>query len=622
MDCGTTISYGKITLKNVLTESVTSTVVRDSTGVDPIGMKTQVVCVADAHTSEANLHGVGVQWELGTSGLSAGIRELLDLMVMPRQQFTMTVGAVKLFEVVPGEASRCEKVPGKAISIDISHGPTCEVSIMAIAGTSTAKCRFRFEFTIPICSSAEYGAREIDDVLNFRYWIADDIDCRDWTTIRMYRGTLRLKRKTNVSPHVLARNFAMPPINSRFRRERIHFDESPNGLEIGFTIIDREVYAQAPWPATSWSGTYSVSVPQGDVTAVSELTFRLSADVRVPKRNLFRLAQLIIDTKLHLKESVTGDAFNVLTQTWQESLENNEINVHIAVRHTGEKLFAKNLFEGAAFELGNPLDECKPPLLTGGPDPYTAYDKTRVIAPGPSALATTFLCALQTPCCTEVLKCGSPEEDAKYTCSITYGQSICKTPECAKEAYNDTSLEDTATSKREPGTLPKWDALYSESHRKKGYQWYRLTNHYHNDTGWRAFPIGKQCSGSVYSTQQTVAFAQLHCAVGIREVRIHACRLDTWPDIPQLEHWIDHNGVKYVLKDATIDPCPVSLTADGRHLLHECYATLYYYMSSPLSVEFPVGTLPYISSSALANEAKVVTAVPFVDPYGILDGSA
>lgn len=661
--CETKIVYNGITLSSVLTESISYDPVYDQTGCDLIGMRTQIVVTAYAHASTKSPtdHGVNAVWASGVSPWPPALTEMFRKLSMPRRRFTMTVNTFTMFDILPTAVEgrivtqsdgtwqisgpgtsttdtggiqdtdledsdsqensiACNPTPtGTGLNQDIAHGPKCSYRVMGIKGGDTAKCQFTFEFTTPLCEDPS----KIKDFLHLRYWIVDDIDCQAWLTTRTYRGTFRVKGM-QVDSHALARQITLPPLQPGFRRSRINWSESPDHLTLNFTVVDVEQKSMAPSPATHWEGSYSVSVPMGDVTAESELRFRLWADTSLDKRLLFKLMHHIIDVKLNYMDMMKSlGSFCVLAQVWEESLADNQVSCYIKIRHMGsadanggiKDRFSMNVQAmGDKFNLGKDLG-ASVTIWPDNPDPRD-YDPLRAtLPPGglpPAGLAGIMVCALQTPCCPQTLKQSTETTEPEYDLPTRY----------EKEEYEPPAVVEDSVYEEIPNR-------YSDEHMEFAYLWYRMTNHYHKDTGWRGFPTGKQCTQSAGST--SFAFSQIHCPISIREIRLEAARLNKAPELPDLrDSWIDsETGIRYVLKDVVIDPQPVQLTADARHDIRETYARYFYYMSRPpLSTEnWLAGRVPYVAAGTkpLTTETIPGTLVPpeaFKDPQEIFGNQA
>lgn len=598
--CATNVTYNSITIRNVLTESVDMTTVYDSTNVDPVGIYHTVTFTGELHTSELDeeLHGHRVAWSGVGIGLAPGLHDMVRNFLRPRQEFQMKINDELLFDIFPDAAAACGEASGRRLDggdtplgtikkYDIANGPRTKCQVLAIKGAYSAKCRFTVEFTTPMQCGDD--GTVIKDILNVRWTVADDIDCKAWLTRRMYQGRIRFRsRSTAINPHGLARVYAFPPLLHGFRRENISYHEDPNALELTFQIVDQEVWANAPSPATHWEGTYTMSFPQYGVACEQELSLVLRCDQNqgVTKRHLVTLAMYIMEAKLHwewLRTNAPGTIF-LQSSMLQENLAENEIRFSArTISHKADAWVANlRAFGTGTFEFGQPLPTSVSKWTRDGilnpRDKY--YDRGRQTTPTElSAAGSSLLAALQNPCCTKDLA-----QDPVFV-------------EAAQIAVRDPEPKSDTTT-----VSPYTTARYSESHNKAAYQFYRMSSTLDTNTGWLAFPLGKQCTTS--SSAATVAFAHLHCPVQVRKVTIHATRINAWPELIKPVHWKDPNtNITHVLARYTIDPSPVQLSADGRDAMHEVAATYWYYLDRPYEADshdkIPVGRLPYVTKTSL-----------------------
>ena len=88
-------------------------------------------------------------------------------------------------------------------------------------------------------------------------------------------------------------------------------------------------------------------------------------------------------------------------------------------------------------------------------------------------------------------------------------------------------------------------------------------------------------------------------------------RINAWPELLKPVHWVDNNAnppVKHILKQYTIEPLPVQLSADGCDTIHEVVATYWYYLNRPYEVgtayKMPVGRLPFVDKARLAAQTE------------------
>jgi hypothetical protein len=414
----------------------------------------------------------------------------------------------------------------------------------------------------------------------------------------------------------------LPPIQRGFRRDNIELSQSPNGLEWHFSVTDIEQWAQPPSPATDWSGSFTMSFPQLAITCEQEIRLRLRGERTLQKQALFTLAQFIIDQKLQWDRlrTVAGGANTdlktfMLSQVWEEDLVQNEVTVSARMKIFNTKDWLTGLTSGAkGFSLGHFLDAFKnlAPNPTGSVTngmwtaagivhpyfPSADYDPEEYRQPPgtPTAEGTNvFLAALQNPCCVSIV-----------------GDAVAATmkPNYEYGTGTDTAPSGTTTVPAHPpsGTLQPPVYWSDTNHGKAMYMHYAMASKMHTDTGWRAFPLGEQCSTTI--SKATVAFSHLHCPCSIREIRIHASRINAWPQLPKPVHFEDPvTKIKHVLRDFAIEAYGVQLSADGRDLLHEITATYYYYLDRPYEITsteyLPVGILPYVTDKDLRFGVQV-----------------
>lgn len=645
--CHTNITYAGVEIKNVLTDSINCTPVYDSTNTDLIGNAFAVEFTGEIHTAAEWEHGIQTPWETPPpseiiqtgGGVFANIRQFLQ----PRQRFTMTNGDATWFDVYPSAVEDCNPTIHVEHG-DIMNGPRASCQILSVKGARSVKCRFRVEFVIPPnCPTQDYSPFGI---LNVRWWVADQIDGKTWLTTRRYVGVVRVRHAqqfTSADVQYL-RGLFLPPIQRGFRRDEISLSQSPNGLEWNFSVTDIEQWAQPPSPATDWAGTYTLSFPQMAITCEQEIRLRLRGERTVKKQALFALAHFIIDQRLQWDKlrTIAGTVNKdlqvfMLSQVWEEDIVQNEVSVSARMKVFNVADWIKGLPSGdSPFTLGQFLDEQK--IKTGGITntmwtdagvihPYAGssappgeYDhEVYKQPPGvPTADGTKlFLAELQNPCCVNIISTLSSKTPSVY--------------EAYPTSPGTTSGTSNITNETSPVSLkPLWSV---ENHDKAMYIHYAMGSKMHVDTGWRGFPLGKQCSTS--SSQATMAFAHLHCPCSIREIKIHASRVNAWPQLPRPVHFEDPvTHVKHILRHYTIEPYGVQLSADGRDMLHEVTATYYYYLDRPYDIlntyeNIPVGILPYVTDTDLRfgvivdgidRNGSQIAPSHFVNPSPMLTG--
>lgn len=649
--CYTNVTYAGVQIKNVLTESIQCMPVYDSTNTDVIGNRYAVEFIGEIHAAGTWEHGIQTSsWEspppsnfIETGG---SVFEVVRQFLTPRQRFIMTNGDATWFDVHPSATEYCNSTQPKWQG-DIEHGPRSSCQILSVKGTHAVKCRFRVEFTIPPKCAGLPGYQF--DVLHIRWWVADSVDGKTWLTTRKYAGVIRLRNAQSVgnfpnlppTTQTLAylKSLFLPPIQRGFRRDGVELAQSPNGLEWHFSITDVEQWAQPPAPATDWSGTFTLTFPQLAITCEQEIRLRLRGERTLKKQALFTLAQFIIDQKMQWDRlRVLGDANSdlktfMLSQVWEEDLVQNEVHVSARLKIFDTSQWLTGLPEGkSGFTLGDFLGATVTSAMWNNANVAVPYSEIPGYSvkdynpeeyrqpPGtPTAESTNvFLSALQNPCCVSVI-----------------GQAVSSdvpgTYDPATATYSSGSeFPPKKTGDGETTTKTYWS---SENHGKAMYMHYAMGSKMHVDTGWRGFPLGQQCSPVV--NQPTMAFAHLHCPCSIREIKIHASRINAWPQLPKPVHFKDPvTGIKHVLRHFTIEPYAVQVSADGSDLLHEVVATYYYYLDRPYNLlsgseYLPVGVLPYVTDKDLRYGVAVdginrngsqITATDFIDPSPMLTG--
>lgn len=575
----TTIIYNGVTIRDVLTEAITHEPFLDSTGVDQIGVRVVVDCTGIIHASTAAITR-GVQ----VSNLAAGLNDAIYRLQKNRRGFRMLVGGLPLYDVQPGAAE-----PGTPAgttttalnNMDLNHGPKPSLTVNDLKAGYSATVRFRCEFVIPLCNpNAGHSG-----LVNFRFWIAEDMDCKTWLTTRTYAGRLRVAHK-HISPHLLARSIVVPPLQRGFQRQIIGLHESENGLELDFQVQDRETVAAPPWDkaagkgATDWRGKFSLSTTNGAVTE-SDLTFQLTGPKGTSKADLLTIAMRIVEAKTHILALFgSGQAF-LKHFAVSEELHANTIETSIRVLHTAPKQKLIGIFDNSIYnELGKPLG-----TLQMGYDPEVAFH------PGTSATLTgLFTSLLQTPC-----KPGSMP------------QIQDKPP----KPYEPHSTPGTQTGTQST-SLPAYDTdTTSQSHQQAMYLDYRLDSELHANTGRAAFPNGASQPAA------SLSVVSMHNPTAIREIRIEAHRVGLPPELPAPGvAFTDINGITHVaIGEPMLSAGAPELSADSRKLLYRAYMHLKYAMSRPplLGESVSVGAVPY-RTSGYQDASRRLPGSIFLDP--------
>jgi hypothetical protein len=567
----TNVEYNDVLLQDVLTRGIEYDNEQDSTRVDPLFTRARVTCTAIVHTNP--------QYTLGAAGgsdIASSLANLTQRLLVPRKRFRMTVGGVTIFDVRPATAGA--NLP--LHSTDVNNGPKPSFKVLMLIGETSARVEFSVELAIPNCSKPGQG------YLNFRFWIADDIDA-NWYTTRLYRGRLRVTSK-NYSPHWF-RNVVMPPLLPTFRRETINFHESDDGLELDFEIRDVEEYAMPPFPATTWRGNHMVVSPRkGGMTVESEVRVEVTGPNSVHKSALALLAGRIIDKKLHWFARAKKKSLLQLYMAFNTELAENRVEAIARCQFFGDD--RKNAFNVLDGDLVTDL-----PTDVNPPFGYTPHIAT---PPVPTAsLAGVFLSALNDAC--------KP---------ASMPQSATKIGDQAQ-----TNAGQGPKVNRVVGQLPAAENKYSQQHGQAAYTLYKARSSLIVDTGQVGMPIAGRAKPLAPKAAR-VAVIQLHNGFAKRIVEIEAERIGEWPELPEPVPFTDSNSIEHTPTRYEISPAMPVLAADGLTDVFRSGMRIEYLLDRPPGVgeSIPVGNLPYRTPGTGAAATTVMPFSAFRPPKSIL----
>ncbi len=509
----TQVTYNDVVIQNVLTQSVDQQPIYDTAGnVDQIYVRTLVTIKFLFHANDGSGLGVGVG-----NNLALGTARKLEMLNTNRRRFTMTIGGNTLFDVVPGAIGENERVLQGQIT-DVNHGPRPSVKVEEIIGTQVVRGTFTVELAVPSCGTPA-------GVVNLRWWTIDDVD-ENWYTVRTISGRIRVANK-NISPHSV-RGLIFPPLQDGFRRESMAFTEDPNGLELEFSIKDKEVYRSVPFPASTASGSHRMSSQVPGATIVeSECTVKLTGAHDVPQTALIQLGVKIIDNKLQLKNQGVGSSGAakawLLFYAIDAALFDNVVTVMARIKHTGQGEDGFEFLPQVTKQFGKSLPA---DIAVGG----VTYDslKSRLL-PGPTApLSSIIESVLQTPC--------DPAEMPQATFITSAGDS---TPEKSEESgdYPDTE-----------GDLPKEEDKttdYADEHLRAPYLSYRVISQIKTHHGRAAMEIA---AASTASETDDVLPVDLTQGRTYRYITVRATRINTPPDMfDPIDTFVDSENRKHTL---------------------------------------------------------------------------
>ena len=598
---GTVVEYNNIEIKDVLTEGIDQQVVYDSSNVDPIGIRVRVSIVGYVCITQQDKLGLQI------TGPTTGFAMIRRQLVMPRRPFKMTVGEDTLFDVRPSAVEWCSTNKGydtnDPTKWEISNGPKPSCNVLAIIGQEAYKISFQVEFTIQHGDCSTF--REYAGILSLRFWISDDIDTTSWITTRTYAGRLRVKSR-KYHPHQVGRLFAIPPLQQGFQRQTVQLREAPSGLELDFAIVDKEVHAAPPAPATDWEGHYEVVIPFMNITCEAECRVRLTGAPVTPKTDLLILAAKILDTKLNLRVGLTRSKERqlLLGASFREDLKNNTVEAYARVKYVQSVNQTRllNLADpGPDFSFGKPLDKVKLGLTP-------PYNWKRFYYPGvsPGSLAGLFMCSLQTPCC-------------PVWFSAT---TVSPAPKQVPEDHDKVGYEDDGDPLDVTlGPLPPADPVdrHSQSHKDKPYLDVKMTSRIIGNTGMAMFPMAR------IANDRSSAAVKMTAPQQRRIITIQSSRLNQWPEVSDFRtNWTDSNKIEHTLIDYKFVPAGSQMSADGKADVQSVRMELVYALSRPIDPttdKVLPGRLPYRAADE-TDFQEITGSNIFVDPKSLFDVSS
>jgi hypothetical protein len=639
MTCnGTTVEYNGITIHDVLTDEVLQEIVYDKTNVDPIGIRVTVTITGYVHLAAQEVIGIK-----GTGTLASAMQGVQEMLLVPRRQFNMKIGDQSWLTCSPYAVERCSSYPaginGSPTSSgewDIENGPRPNLRVIGIVGEHSMKIKFGIVYCKSICQEP-WAATMFKGLLHMRFWIVDDIDCTTWMLTRTYQGRLRFYGNSPVAEgmaahqNLLARAFAIPPLQWGFQRRRISINEDPSGLEAEFQVVDQEVWAVAPAPAIDWEGHFEVTIPYGGVTCESECRVTLRGGKMTPKWHLLRLAMQILDAKLRL--SAVPINYIPMVMSFTEPLHLNEVTGYARVKHLGETSTSAPLtlsvFAANATTWFKPFPATGPGSLnlTGlAPGTHAPYqfehgfqgsspDGATTIAWAPNSLVGLLLPALQVPCCPIWLT----NNIQGYAPNPGYGGQVYPPEEGTQIAVAQS-----------PNTGSPGNPVGSPTHRQWWYWNTRLTSRYQTWNGLGAFP---RAQASTDSTKATVSVIRMHAPCQFRQVRLEFTRANHWPELPKPKESFMHGGIRHTLLDWKLAPNASSQGADSKSDIRSVAMLMNYVLDRPVDWEnnesYPVGRLPNrelaTGGTGTPGDDTVwqqldtsVAAEIFVEPYNII----
>lgn len=672
----TIVTYGSITIRHVLTQSIEQTEVLDPSGTDLICHKFVVRVSGLVHGKSSwcqhviPLAGANPSGQNSTEAL-VGVR----VGLYPRQAFRLSVGNVWVNGEPVGtillSASPMSDPPDADMSgRDVKNGPHCTRFVVnKVAGGDVYNVDAEFEIHKVECTFDAQAPFNTRGVLSNRWSATDSLDSNRRLT-RSYSGTLILA-SNNYNPSMF-RGMLVPPIQARMRREQMQFTVSEDGLQLRYTFVDVQQSQAAPAPASHWELTVTNSCTIARIMRreVSGLLVAPDDDGITTAADLLLLAWYIIGAKLHNKK--WGDAG---IQIDSAILENITFSEQIGERTALSFSASFQLVEKAQFNNANPG------FLVGLYDYVTGIEQDAVPDdnPGLADFSQRLIGFIGQPLrdlllpesshpYNPLLNDGGREQDDgnggilldgngqpdierpyhKGVCELAtlflpYLQSPCNDEHELVSNRNELVYPDTnAAAQNAPQAsypvyavrqLPAEDsAFYSDAHKTNAYTVWKMSSTIRNRTMRAAMPIAKaQPTSSGSPPEDGTQVVRLGPSQVRRIVRIHAERVGDWPELPDLETLSGFSSTdagagypgprQHLLTSRATYAVPES-AATGQLCFNVGVEAVYALSRAPLPSErIPIGRQIWNRSDEMSTRSKV-TASPVWTSGNIGGGGA
>jgi len=551
----TIIRYDGISIYDVLTESIEQSVEMDKSGANPLYRRTTITVtgivylLANTSTSTDPL-GITI-----SGGLSSNIDNIIKTLSRPQQTFYYFIDGTAVWTVFgKGSASR-----GTALN-DIKNGPITHAKLLHIVGNKSARIEFSVTFWTKACG--DNSQRNNTDIVSLKFWQMEDIN-ENWFATRTYRGHLVVSRP-DIGVHSF-QGWVLPPLIRGFMRNSMNFSESPDGLTLDFTIVDRQVYAYPPFPAVSWRGQHSVIFPtEGANKAESEYRLSVNGPPYIAKEELFKVCYNILVAKLYLNDVINEGGDLIQYIRFDEDITTNSISAHAKVMHTN----LANL-------LGNRRTFLKPldPKFNGDfPHPVKS-----------AGLRGIFAQALYKDPCTAIDPWSKPLQQ-------DYG--------VGEDGTNKNyPKEKKKSGDKQNGAMPSEDVVAAQNRKgNTSTPIYYLSSTIDVQENLVQYPVSSFRGSENYITRITAPTAK-------RIIDIEASRINEYPIIPAKKAFRDMNNIMNYPQVWQPELQLPQISADGRKTLYSINMHIEYLMARAprLNEKLPSGHPPYIANNVATN---------------------
>ena len=536
----TNLQYGDITIQNCQTERFEQSCRYDETGTDLIYHEFNIdVSGIVALGASGGFHGVNV------SGADATeiMRDVHAKMMHPRQEFIYSVGGTTLLAASPDV---------QYTNRDVNNGPKPQsCNITHIAGNKVYRIRFSIQVCIVLCvgEHKDYLTGQTvtvpfssSPILNNRWSLIDTKDENLYTT-RTWTGILRVAH-TAVNPNWL-RHMCLPHQTKGFRRQRMNWTATPDGLSLKYEITDKQEYQAPPHPATTMRGTYTESVGAGGKLGHARVNVELQGPPDAAKDDLYvRCVQICLDRIGTFTETMpAGNQPVLLSAQLTEYLGECRVSLSVeflrAPNTAGQPgLVPQRYWNAVTTTIGTPFR-------------MTGYDPKQFIKPSPydgSSPAGVFVMYLQSPC--------------NDWHGMAHAAPIPAEETTPVQGYDDNHQPTQYFGVSEDLQQDPLIERYSEAHATWPYTFYQLSNRYIINHGKTQLAIADDDAAL---TDPSAVVVKLHRPMATRLLHVTAERVGQWPEVPKPVDLSDPNDIPETVLSEDILVHDKELMQDGKN---------------------------------------------------------
>ena len=596
----TFLTYNGVVLRNVLTRSFNQEASYDPSGTDLLYYRFTIAVTGYCTVGYASTVGgttyprVGISPD-GYSTAAAQHVAIRSLLGKPRQSFELRMGADD--DGTGGYVILAADPMGRGSILDqsdLNNGPKPKnIKINHVVAGQTLEIEFEIEICVLECGGQVTGLGNTSGVLSNRWSVADTIDQNFFTT-RTFTG--RLRTATALSNPMGLRSWVVPRLELGFKRQTMTYRVTEDGLNLEYTIIDKEVAFSPPRPATEWSYRYTESAGDGK-TILSSIDLMLGTSRAVDKKVLFRIAYSIIQSRLFERKIDESNGILLSLEMTDEYSEGTN-RIYASAKVQRHKAFARDeLRIGVAVaNLGRPIDTfdilAADTVLYDSDRSYGSNPGEPIYVRGPISTVAAWSAYLQDPC----------DNDHRMVASEAAVASDVAT-------LSDDEGSDAEIDAKIVSELPGDPIGYtSAEHEAAIYTHFTLQNRYlansHRVQLPRAIQRPLYASGLPTSTVVGVGGETWK-----RRINVEAERIGVAPKFPVAADCYDFDAGQAVLLNHSVIVDTPDRTPDGK-LIHRAKAEYTYAITAPpVSQSLPIGTNPWEDPAfaAWVTDANMLT---------------